>query len=110
MQPWRRLDMTTTTETSCPGRWTRPAAQRSWPIETAKRAGTSQNKVFRVENGKDLLTAAEAATLLTVYGVHGDERCRIMTLVEAARAGHIDARVILQRGAHHFQERIRQLN
>lgn len=79
-------------------------------IEAARRAGTSQNKISRVENGKGLLTAAEAAALLTVYGVHGDERRRIMTLVETARAGHIDSRVILQRGAHHFQERIRQLD
>ncbi|MGH3853248.1 MAG: helix-turn-helix domain-containing protein [Pseudonocardiaceae bacterium] len=79
-------------------------------IEAARRAGTSQNKVSRVENGKGLLTEAEAAALLTVYGVHGDERRRIMTLVETARAGHIDSRVILQRGAHHFQERVRQLD
>jgi hypothetical protein len=34
-------------------------------IEAAKRAGTSQNKVSRVENGKGLLTAAEAAALFT---------------------------------------------
>ncbi len=79
-------------------------------IEAARRARTSQNKVSRVENGKGLLTEAEATALLTVYGVHGDERHRIMTLVETARAGHIDSRVILQRGAHHFQERVRQLD
>lgn len=79
-------------------------------IETAKRARTSQNKISRAENGKGLLTMAEAAALLEVYGLHEDERRRIMTLVEAARAGHIDSRVILQQGAHHFQERIRQLD
>ncbi|MGQ0775583.1 MAG: Scr1 family TA system antitoxin-like transcriptional regulator [Pseudonocardiales bacterium] len=79
-------------------------------VEAAKRAGTSQNKVSRVENGKGLLTLAEAEALLTVYSVYGDERRRIMTLVEAAQAGHLDARVILQRGAHHFQERVRQLD
>ncbi len=79
-------------------------------IEAATRAGTSQNKISRVENGKGLLTAAEAAALLTVYGVDGDDRRRIIALVEAARAGHVDSRVILQRGAHHFQERIRQLD
>lgn len=79
-------------------------------IEAAKRARTSQNKVSRVENGKGLLTTAEAAALLTVYGVHGDQRRRIMSLVETTRTGHVDSRVILQRGAHHFQERIRQLD
>jgi transcriptional regulator with XRE-family HTH domain len=79
-------------------------------VEAAKRARTSQNKVSRVENGKGLLTEAEATALLTVYGVHADERRRIMTLVETAQAGHIDSRVILQRGAHHFQERVRQLD
>lgn len=63
-----------------------------------------------MENGKGLLTTDEAAALLTVYGVHGDERRRIMSLVETARAGNIDSRVILQRGAHHFQDRIRQLD
>jgi transcriptional regulator with XRE-family HTH domain len=79
-------------------------------VEAAKRARTSQNKISRVENGKGLLTEAEAAALLTVYSVHSDERRRIMTLVQTARAGHIDSRVILQRGAHHFQERVRQLD
>src|SRR5262245_59099966 len=79
-------------------------------IEAATRARTSQNKISRVENGMGLLTPAEAQALLTVYGVHGDERRRILALVEAARAGHVDARVILQRGAHHFQERVRQLD
>lgn len=79
-------------------------------IEAATRAGTSQNKISRVENGKGLLTAAEAAALLTVYGVDGEDRRRIIALVEAARAGHVDSRMILQRGAHHFQERIRQLD
>jgi transcriptional regulator with XRE-family HTH domain len=79
-------------------------------IEAATRAGTSQNKVSRVENGRGLLTPAEARALLTVYGVHGDERRRIMALVETARAGNVDSRVILQRGAHHFQERIRNLD
>lgn len=79
-------------------------------IEAATRAGTSQNKISRVENGKGLLTTAEAEALLTVYGVHGHERHRIMALVETTRAGHVDSRVILQRGAHHFQERIRLLD
>lgn len=79
-------------------------------IEAARRARTSQNKVSRVENGKGLLTTVEAESLLAVYGVRGGERHRIMTLVETARAGYIDSRVILQRGAHHFQERIRQLD
>lgn len=78
--------------------------------EAARRAGTSQNKISRMENGKGLLTVAEAAALLKIYGVYGNERRRIMTLVEVARAGHIDSRVILQRGAHHFQERVRQLD
>lgn len=63
-----------------------------------------------MENGKGLLTEAEAAALLALYGVKGNERRRIMTLVQTARAGHIDSRVILQGGAHHFQERIRQLD
>lgn len=79
-------------------------------VEAATRAGTSQNKISRVENGKGLLTPAEAGALLTVYGVYGAERRRIMMLVETTRAGHLDSRVILQRGAHHFQERVRQLD
>ncbi|MGH3799375.1 MAG: helix-turn-helix domain-containing protein [Pseudonocardiaceae bacterium] len=79
-------------------------------IEAAKRARTSQNKISRAETGKGLLTLDEAKALLTVYGVHGAERSRIMALVETARAGYVDSRVILQRGAHHFQERVRQLD
>lgn len=79
-------------------------------IEAAKRAGSSQNKVSRVQNGKGLLTVAEAEALLRVYGVYGEQRRRILTMVQAARAGHFDSRVILQRGAYHFQERIRRLD
>lgn len=72
-------------------------------VEAARRARTSQNKVSRVENGKGLLTEAEATALLTVYGVHGDERRRIMTLVETARAGHIDSRVICREAPTTFR-------
>ncbi|MGH3797277.1 MAG: Scr1 family TA system antitoxin-like transcriptional regulator [Pseudonocardiaceae bacterium] len=79
-------------------------------IEAVTQAGTSQNKISRVENSKGLLTTAEAEALLTVYSVRGHERRHIMALVETARAGHVDSRVILQRGAHHFQERIRHLD
>lgn len=66
-------------------------------VEAAKRARTSQNKVSRVENGKGLLTATEGAALLTVYGVRGDERRRIMTLAETARAGAYAHVVFTQR-------------
>lgn len=56
-------------------------------IEAATRAGTSQNKVSRVENGKGLLTVAEAAALLTVHGVHGGERRRAVGDHPVADAG-----------------------
>ncbi len=79
-------------------------------VEAARAAGLSQNKISRVEHGKGLLQPGEAAALLSAYGIRGAERRRIMALVEAARASYIDARVILQRGAHHFHERIRRLD
>jgi transcriptional regulator with XRE-family HTH domain len=79
-------------------------------VEAAKAAGISQNKISRVEHGKGLLQPEEAAALLSAYKVRGAERRRIMALVEASRASYVDSRVILQRGAHHFQERIRLLD
>jgi transcriptional regulator with XRE-family HTH domain len=78
--------------------------------EAAQAAGISQNKISRVEHGKGLLKPKEASALLSAYRIHGAERRRIMTLVEATQAQYVSSRIILQRGAHHFQERMRLLD
>lgn len=77
----------------------------------AEAAGIKQSKLSRVEHKQGhLLTTEQATALLSLYGVHGEERRRIMTTIEASRTEHLDARVIIQRGgAHHFQERFRLL-
>jgi transcriptional regulator with XRE-family HTH domain len=76
----------------------------------ADATGLTQNKMSRVEHKQGhVLTPAEARALLTLYGVHGEERARILAMLEAARTEHVDARVILQKGAHLVQERFRVL-
>lgn len=75
----------------------------------ADQTDLSQNKISRVEHNKGLLSSDEARQLLDVYGIRGSERRRIMDLVEASHQRYHAARVILQRGAHHFQARLRAL-
>jgi transcriptional regulator with XRE-family HTH domain len=78
--------------------------------DAATAAGVSQNKISRIEHKQGhLLTQPEAAALLSLYKVRGEERRRIMAMIEASRTQHVDARVILQKGAHNFQERFRVL-
>lgn len=71
--------------------------------------GFNQNKMSRIENDQGLPTVAEAEALLDVYKVHGRKRAQILKLVKDAETEHVDTRLILQGGAHHFQERLRAL-
>jgi hypothetical protein len=86
-------------------------AARISQTKAAKATGLKQNKISRAEHEQGhLLTRDEATVLLSLYGVHGEERHRILTMIEESRTEHLDARVILQQGgAHHFQERFRLL-
>jgi transcriptional regulator with XRE-family HTH domain len=69
-----------------------------------------QSKISRIEHKQGyLLTPEQATSLLSLYRVHGEGRRRILAMIEASRTEHLDARVILQSGAHHFQERLRLL-
>jgi transcriptional regulator with XRE-family HTH domain len=72
--------------------------------------GLTQNKMSRIEHKQGhVLTPAEAQALLNLYGVSSEERLRIMAMLEASQTEHVDARVILQKGAHFVQERFRAL-
>jgi len=78
--------------------------------DAGKAAGLAQNKMSRVEHGQGhLLKPDELRALLTAYGVSADDRRRIVALHEASQEFYAPARVILQQGAHHFQERLRRL-
>jgi transcriptional regulator with XRE-family HTH domain len=76
----------------------------------ADATGLTQNKMSRVEHKQGhVLTPTEARALLALYGVSDEERSRILAMLEASRTEHVDARVILQKGAHLVQERFRVL-
>jgi len=53
--------------------------------------GVSGPSISRVENGQRACSDAEIATFLDVYGASGDQRERVMRLVEAARASNPEA-------------------
>lgn len=78
-------------------------------IGAAKAAGVSQPKLSRAERGKALLSPEEVRALARFYRAPARECTRLVRLAKDAQAGHVDARVILQGGAHHFQQRIASL-
>jgi len=91
-------------------RLARKAAGLKQPDVVTAAIGLTQNKISRIENGAGhVLTDTQLGSLLTLYRVSKEERQRITMLVQEARNENVDARVILQKGAHHYQERLRVL-
>lgn len=79
-------------------------------IPAAEAAGIGQATLSRAERGQGALRPDKLARLLTAYGVADEgERERLLALARIKRDERIDARVILQAGAHHVQARIHEL-
>lgn len=79
-------------------------------IPAAKTAGISQATLSRAERGQAALRPDNLTKLLTAYGVSdGEQRAHLLSLTRVKRDERVDARVILQAGAHHVQRRIREL-
>jgi transcriptional regulator with XRE-family HTH domain len=77
-------------------------------VEASRSASITQAKLSRIETGKALPTPTEVEALARVYEV-APERRRLMVDQAATMASqYVDSRVILQTGAHHFQQRIRE--
>jgi transcriptional regulator with XRE-family HTH domain len=74
--------------------------------EAAARAGISQSKVSRFENGIYVPTEAEAGRLAQVYNASGDDRARLVAMARDLVPEQTPARVVLSRGAAAFQQRI----
>ena len=79
-------------------------------IEAGRRAGISQSKISKLER-KLLRPAPDGVrTLCEVYQAPPRQREELVRLAESLRTGIIEPpRVILSRGAHHMQQRIRRL-
>jgi transcriptional regulator with XRE-family HTH domain len=77
-------------------------------IEAARRSSISQAKLSRIETGKSIPTPAEAATMAEAYGATPHERDRLAEAAATLATQYVDSRVILQSGAHHFQQRVRE--
>jgi transcriptional regulator with XRE-family HTH domain len=79
-------------------------------IEAGRRAGISQSKISKLENGLLLPQADDIEALCRVYDASSEDREELLRLVESLRSEATEpARVILARGAHRLQQRIGRL-
>lgn len=70
--------------------------------------GLSQSQISRAETDRRLLSPEEVVRFADACHAGSREKDRLVGLAETLAREHVDARAILQRGAHHFQERIRR--
>jgi transcriptional regulator with XRE-family HTH domain len=74
----------------------------------AESTGLSQSQISRAEQDRRRLSPEQVARIADACGAGAQEKERLVALAEASAREHVDARAILQRGAHSFQERIRR--
>lgn len=67
-------------------------------VDVARRAGLTQTRLSRAENGHALLTPDEVETLARLYHAPEPQRVALVAAATAAQDEYIDARVVLQRG------------
>lgn len=88
-------------------------------VELASATTLSQSQISRGESGRRLLSPDQVARYVDTCLSHIDpqareaeslshERDRLVAFAVELEREHVDARAILQRGAHHMQERIRR--
>lgn len=76
-------------------------------VEAGKRAGFSQAKISRLENGLNVPTPKDVEILTDVYQAPAAARKRLGQLAEDMRVGY--RRVVLNRGGSEFQARIARI-
>lgn len=74
-------------------------------VEAARRAGMSQPKISRLENGRQVPTVKEVATLCRAYRASAELRNTLQVIVRDLVADTTPARIVLQR-PDRFQARI----
>lgn len=72
--------------------------------EAGRRAGFSQAKVSRIENGVNVPTPDDVTTLVRVYNASADDRRRLEAMARDVRAEH--RRVVLVKTPSGFQQRM----
>lgn len=70
--------------------------------------GLSQSQISRAETDRRLLSPEDVARFADGCRAGSREKDQLVGLAQTLAREHIDARAILQRGAHHFQERVRR--
>lgn len=78
-------------------------------IDAAHRAGVSQSKISKLENGKLRAAPEDVRALCDVYGVPADERERLVRLATELKAESRLSRVVMSRDAAHLQRQYGQL-
>jgi len=79
-------------------------------IEAGRRVGISQSKISKLERQTLRPAPDDVRTLCEVYNASEQQREELVRLAEELRADMIEPpRVILSRGAHYMQQRIRRL-
>lgn len=72
--------------------------------EAARRAGFSQSKLSKIENGALLPSYADGEALCRAYGATVEQRDEVLDLLKVLHDELESARVILRRGAHRKQQ------
>lgn len=78
-------------------------------VEAAQRAGVSQSKISKLENGRLRAGPDDVRALCDVYGVPDDEREGLLGLAAELRAGSRLSRVVMTRGAAQLQRQFSRL-
>ncbi|MFI5735546.1 helix-turn-helix domain-containing protein [Kribbella sp. NPDC051587] len=78
-------------------------------LEAARRAGVSQSKISKLENGLLRASPEDVRSLCDVYGVSADERENLVGLASDLKSSSRLSRVVMTRGAARLQHHIGQL-
>jgi transcriptional regulator with XRE-family HTH domain len=78
-------------------------------VEAARRAGVSQSKISKLENGRLRAGPDDVRALCDVYGVPEDEREGLLGLAAELKAGSRLSRVVMTRGAAQLQRQFSRL-
>lgn len=78
-------------------------------VEAARRAGVSQSKISKLENGRLRAGPEDVRALCDVYGVPEDERESLIRLAAELKAGSHVSRVVMTRGAARLQRQFGRL-
>lgn len=85
------------------------AATELTSAEAARRAGFSQSKLSKIENGALLPSYDDGEALCRTYGATAEQRDEVLDLLRVLHDEVESARVILRRGAHRKQQQFARI-